>query len=181
MDGTRALTPWSHYLIPIQPSCSGVFAVATEKMRQISRAIGFSTRTFLSGRMGLSTAASSMSEAQQTPEISPATSTLGIVETEVQTATGTVPVTNKLEIIDTQNGEKIPAFRLIDIHGKPIPNAHIPKLDKEVPILAHHIPITIPWTYLQPNTSPLLYSVLIFTSSTGSGTHVQKHGSSTDY
>ena len=74
---------------------------------------------------------SAASSSAPIPEAS-TTSTLGIVETEVQTATGTVPVTTELHIVDTQKNDKIPAFRLLDIAGKPIPNAVLPEINKEV-------------------------------------------------
>ena len=65
------------------------------------------------------------------------TSTIGFPEEggtgdqSILTPTGSLPVTAKLNIIDTQKYEKFPCFRILDPHGNPIPNAIVPDIGKE--------------------------------------------------
>jgi 2-oxoisovalerate dehydrogenase E1 component alpha subunit len=62
------------------------------------------------------------------------TDLLTLHETEQMTTTGTLPITTKLEIIDTALNKKIPVFRVLDLKGNPMPNVTLPKLDKNLAI-----------------------------------------------
>jgi len=51
--------------------------------------------------------------------------------TECLTATGALPVTTTLEIVDATSKDKIPVYRILDLNGVPLPGAVVPKLDLE--------------------------------------------------
>ena len=52
--------------------------------------------------------------------------------TVLVTTSGTLPVTNKLHIINTQEAEKIPVFRILGPDGKIVEGAEEPPLDEDL-------------------------------------------------
>lgn len=50
----------------------------------------------------------------------------------LQEYVGDLPITTTLHIQDTTQNPKIPVFRILDVHGIPLSDAHVPNLDIEL-------------------------------------------------
>lgn len=71
------------------------------------------------------------------------TETTTLAENTCYTATGSLPVTNKLNIVNTLENEKIPVYRILGPTGKIMENAVEPPLEEELALKMYQMMVRV--------------------------------------